>query len=64
MYDQPKPKANSWCVQFKIRTLVISFYTLSIALLWFVKMNACRSYCYTWCLAIQIRMPGTMLSAP
>ena len=35
-------------VQFKIRILVIAFYTLSIALLWFVKLHACRSYCYTW----------------
>lgn len=43
--------SSTWCVQLKIRTLVISFYTLSIALLWFVKMNACRSYCYTWCSA-------------
>ena len=34
--------------QFKIRILVIAFYTLSIALLWFVKIQACRSYCYTW----------------
>ncbi|CAL5228580.1 g11739 [Coccomyxa viridis] len=35
-------------LQFKIRILVIAFYTLSIALLWFVKLHACRSYCYTW----------------
>jgi len=35
-------------MQFKIRLLVIAFYTLSIALLWFVKLQACRSYCYTW----------------
>lgn len=35
-------------VQLKIRILVIAFYTLSIALLWFVKLQACRSYCYTW----------------
>ena len=40
-------------MQLKIRTLVISFYTLSIALLWFVKMSACRSYCHTWCSAAQ-----------
>ena len=51
-------------MQLKIRTLVISFYTLSIALLWFVKMNACRSYCYTWCSAAQICMPCTRLLAP
>ena len=35
-------------MQCKIRILVIAFYTLSIALLWFVKLQACRSYCYTW----------------
>ena len=35
-------------VQLKIRTLVVSFYTMSIALLWFVKMQSCMSYVFTW----------------
>ena len=35
-------------VQLKIRTLVVTFYTMSIALLWFVKMQSCMSYVFTW----------------
>ncbi len=27
---------------------MIIFYTLSIALLWFVKPRGCRSFVYTW----------------
>ena len=45
------PWSNHACcmrMQLKIRILVVAFYTLSIALLWFVKLDACRSYCYTW----------------
>ena len=35
-------------MQLKIRALVVTFYTMSIALLWFVKMQSCMSYVFTW----------------
>ena len=36
------------CVQLRVRLLVVAFYTLGIALLWYVKIHSCRSYMYTW----------------
>ena len=36
-------------LQLRVRCLVVAFYTLSIALHWFVKPNSCRSYAFTWC---------------
>ena len=53
-------------MQFKIRLLVIAFYTLSIALLWFVKLQDCRSYCYTWygMLPAQVGCCTTALASP
>lgn len=35
-------------LQLRVRVLVVVFYTLSIALLWFVKEQTCRSYMFTW----------------
>ncbi len=37
-----------YCVQLRVRLLVVAFYTLGIALLWYVKIHSCRSYMYTW----------------
>lgn len=47
-----------FCSQLKVRTLVIMFYTLSIALLWYVRPRCCRSYIYTWygMLPLQVRV--------
>lgn len=36
-------------LQLRVRILVVTFYSLSIALLWFVKHQSCRSYVFTWC---------------
>lgn len=35
-------------LQLRVRCLVVAFYMLSIALLWFVRPNSCRSYFFTW----------------
>ena len=32
----------SW-VQLRVRLLVVGFYTLAIALLWYARLNSCRS---------------------
>ncbi|CAL8466201.1 g5737 [Coccomyxa elongata] len=34
--------------QLRVRLLVVAFYTLAIPLLWYVRINSCRSYMYTW----------------
>lgn len=46
-------------VQMRVRLLVVSFYTLAIALLWYVKNHTCRSYMYTWygLLPLQVSKP-------
>ncbi|EIE21255.1 alpha/beta-hydrolase [Coccomyxa subellipsoidea C-169] len=35
-------------LMLRVRLLVVAFYTLGIALLWYVKIHSCRSYMYTW----------------
>ena len=35
-------------LQLRVRCLVVAFYTLSIALLWYVKPHSCRSCVFTW----------------
>jgi hypothetical protein len=35
-------------LQLRLRVVVVAFYTLSIALLWFVKVRSCRSYVFSW----------------
>ena len=32
----------------RLRILVVIFFMLSIVLLWFVRINTCRSYIQTW----------------
>ncbi|CAL5228579.1 g11737 [Coccomyxa viridis] len=51
-------------LQLKVRTLVVIFYTLSIALLWFVKPRGCRSFVYTWygMLPLQVVTTGAALT--
>ena len=45
--------------QLKVRSLVVVFYTLSIAALWFIKPRGCRSFVYTWygMLPLQVHHP-------
>ncbi|CAL8466200.1 g5736 [Coccomyxa elongata] len=35
-------------LMLRIRLLVVAFYTLAIALLWFVRIETCRAYMDTW----------------
>ena len=35
-------------LQLRVRCLVVAGYTVSIALLWFVRPQSCRSYVFTW----------------
>ncbi|BDA51093.1 hypothetical protein COCOBI_17-3130 [Coccomyxa sp. Obi] len=35
-------------LSLRVRLLVVAFYTLVIPLLWYVRINSCRSYMYTW----------------
>ena len=35
-------------LQLRVRVLVVAGYTVSIALLWFVRPQSCSSYVFTW----------------
>ena len=38
--------------------MVVMFYTVSIAVLWYVRIRSCRSFAYTWygLLPLQVRL--------
>ncbi|BDA51092.1 probable phospholipase A1-Igamma1, chloroplastic at C-terminar half [Coccomyxa sp. Obi] len=44
----PRQEHKMSHLQLRVRMLVVAFYTLAIALLWFVRIHTCRSYMYTW----------------
>ena len=35
-------------LHLRLRCIVVAFFMVSIALLWFVRMQSCRSYIETW----------------
>lgn len=48
-------------VQLRVRLLVVGFYTLAIALLWYARLNSCRSYVYTWYGLLPLQVSHSLL---
>lgn len=49
-------------LHLRLRCIVVAFFMVSIALLWFVRMQSCRSYLETWTgmLPVQARTHATL----
>jgi hypothetical protein len=53
-------------LQLRVRLLVVAFYILGIALLWYVRVHDCRSYMYTWygLLPLQVSQVCSRITLP